>query len=151
MTKGQINLVEKLKADRGDYEKLLALKKQLDVLTTKVDVGAINYESDGSTPERNENSVEKKIHNYIEDKDKLIEEINTLNNKELKNIIAKKKLFDNLTSSRLYAIMSMTFINFMTNEQIAEAMKCDVSTVQRNRKKALNILLKMPLYATLNV
>jgi len=143
--------VEKLKADRGDYEKLLALKKQLDVLTTKVDVGAINYESDGSTPERNGNSVEKKFHNYIEDKDKLIEEINTLNNKELKNIIAKKKLFDNLTSSRLYAIMSMTFINFMTNEQIAEVMKCDVSTVQRNRKKALNILLKMPLYATLNV
>ena len=140
MTDAQYRLSVKLNEDKPLRNKLTALKLQLEEYDTKIDVGAISYESDGSTPQKNGNSVEKKVVNYIDDVESLKAEINAIRANLAVSIKWKKQLIDNLEDSRLYAIASMLYISYMTVEKVAEVMECEERTIYRKKKKILNIL-----------
>lgn len=143
MTDEQYKLSVKLNADRPLHNKLMALKLQLEEYNVKVDVGAINYESDGSTPSKNGNSVERKINNYIDDTEELKVEIRKTMDELSASIRWKKALIDNLKDSRLYAIASMLFISYMTVEKTAEVMGYESRTIIRKKIQILDYLLNV--------
>jgi hypothetical protein len=141
LTEKQYKTLKFLNADKPLHNKMLALKMQLEEYNTLVDVGAINYENDGSTPSKNGNSIERKFNKYIDETEKLKSEIADVMEKLTVSIKRKKELIDTLEDSRLYAVASMLFISYMTYEQIAEVMGFECTkTVQRDKIKILNKL-----------
>jgi len=140
MTNEQYQLSVKLNEDRPLRNKLKALKLQLEEYDTKIGVGAISYESDGSKAEKNGNSVERKVINYIGDVEEIKDEIERLTEILSVKIKQKKELINNLKDSQLYAIASMLYISYMTTEQVAEVMECEVRTIYRKKKTILNML-----------
>ena len=140
MTDKQFKLSKKLNEDRPLRNKLTALRLQLEEYGYKVDVGAVNYESDGSTPQKNGNSTERKFLNYIEDVEDLKAEIEELTTKLSISIKWKKQLIDKLEDSQLYTIASMLYISYMTNEQVAEITNYDVRTIIRKKKQILDFI-----------
>lgn len=149
MTDKQYQLSVKLNEDRPLRNKLIAKRLQLEEYGCKVDVGATNYESDGSTPQKNGNSIERKFLNYIEDVEDLKTEINELTEKLSIGIKWKRQLIDNLEDSKLYTIASMLFISYMTHEKIAEVAGYETpKTIQRKKRIILELLenvLECPL------
>ena len=128
-------------ADKSDKFKIEAIRLRLLEMKSNIDVSAVSYESDGSIKQKKGNGQENKLIEYIDDKKKLQQEFQELIIKTSSNEKWKKDLIDTLDDSRLYAIASMLFISYITQEKITEIMEFkDRKTVQRKKIKILEIL-----------
>ena len=128
-------------ADKSDKFKIEAIRLRLLEMKSNIDVSAVSYESDGSIKQKKGNGQENKLVEYIDDKKKLQQEFQELIIKTSSNEKWKKELIDTLDDSRLYAIASMLFISYITQEKITEIMEFkDRKTVQRKKIKILEIL-----------
>ena len=128
-------------ADKSDKFKIEAIRLRLLEMESNIDVSAVSYESDGSIKQKKGNGQENKLVEYMDDKKKLQQEFQELIIKTSSNEKWKKELIDTLDDSRLYAIASMLFISYITQEKITEIMEFkDRKTVQRKKIKILEIL-----------
>lgn len=91
------------------------------------------------------NAVHTVIQNVVKEDENIIIE-NRINN--LKQSIHRTKsvikminlILQDIKEDKYYQIIELKYFNKKTNEEIAEILECDVSTVSRNRNRLINTI-----------